>query len=151
MTNLIRYTPARNLRRLHRELDRTVNQIFPSFGIFNANSWNDPGREFSPELNVIETEGAFQIELDLPGVEKEDIEINLQEGILTIRGERKSRKMEGTESEIRSERFFGSFSRALRLPSEIKEKKIAARLEKGVLFVELPKVDEIKPQMIEIS
>jgi len=151
MSNISLHTPVRNLRRLHRELDRTVGNIFPSFGYIDTNAWNDFARDFSPKLDVVETDNSFLIEFDIPGVDKEDIEISLHEGILTIRGERKAREFEENESSIRAERVTGSFSRAFRLPSEIKEKKISARMENGVLYVELPKAEEIKPQSIKIS
>ena len=103
------------------------------------------------EMDVVETDTSFLLEIDVPGINKEDIEISLHEGILTVRGERKAREIEETETSIRSERVSGSFSRALRLPSEIKEKKISARMENGILFVELPKAEEIKPHSIKIS
>lgn len=151
MSNMLLHTPARHLRILHRELDRTVANIFPSFGFVDTRAWNDFARDFSPKLDVVETDKSFLIEFDVPGVEKEDIEINVHEGILTIRGERKAREIEETETRIRAERVTGSFSRAFHLPSEIKEKKISARMENGVLYVELPKAEEIKPHSIKIS
>jgi HSP20 family protein len=151
MSNIRLHTPANNLRRLHRELDRTVGSVFPSFGYVDPKAWNDFAKDFSPKMDVVETDNSFLLEIDVPGINKDDVEISLHEGILTIRGERKAREIEETETSIRSERVSGSFSRALRLPSEIKEKKISARMENGVLFVELPKAEEIKPHSIKIS
>jgi HSP20 family protein len=147
----MRNTPVRNFRNLHRELDRQVGNLFPSLGYFDSPVWNDFAREHAPKLDVVETEQSFQLILDLPGIEKDKIEISLHEGILTIRGERAERTLEESETSLRTERFSGAFSRAFKMPTEIFEKDIVANLENGVLVVNLPKAEESKPQSIKIS
>ena len=151
MKHIMLQTPSKNFRSLHRELDRQVNQLFPSLGYFETPAWNDYAKDHAPKLDVVETENAFQLVIDLPGINKEDVEISLHEGILTVRGERSERVLEESESALRTERFSGAFSRAFKMPSEIAEKDIAAKLDNGVLVIDLPKAEESKPQSIKIS
>ncbi|TDI77936.1 MAG: Hsp20/alpha crystallin family protein [Bacteroidetes bacterium] len=151
MNHIMRTAPIQNFRNLHRELDRQVSSIFPSLRYFDTPVWNDFARDHAPKLDVVETDNAFQLTLDLPGIQKDDIEISLHEGILTIRGERAERVLEDSETSLRSERFTGTFSRAFKMPTEIVEKDIAAKLDNGVLVVDLPKAEESKPQSIKIS
>lgn len=146
MTSLVRFTPRNDLRRMQRDFDRLFNSFFPSETEEDGNvvSW-------TPRLDVVETNDAFEVEMDIPGVEKDDITINVQDGILSISGERSSREVNEEDNMVRVERHAGRFYRSFSLPTKINDSKIEATHKNGVLHVKLPKVEESKPRKIKIS
>jgi HSP20 family protein len=95
-----------------------------------------------PELDVRENGDAFTIEAELPGVEEKDVSVTLANGLLTIKGEKKDEREEKGETYYRSERSFGAFERALRLPDTVDDSRIEARFDKGVLTITAPKRPE---------
>jgi HSP20 family protein len=106
---------------------------------------------WTPALDVYEDKGNFVVKAELPGMKKEDIEVSLNDGSLSISGERKSEaKREGAEVH-RAERFFGRFQRTVTLSSAVVADKIQAAYQDGVLTVTLPKVEEAKPKRIDVS
>jgi len=98
-----------------------------------------------------ETEKAFIVKVELPEVEKKDIDISVNQGLLTIRGERKREKEEKSKRFHRIERSFGSFSRSFRFPNDIEEDKIEANFKDGVLQITLPKSAKAKQKQISIN
>jgi len=100
---------------------------------------------------MTETEDAFHLAVDLPGMKKEDVHIRMEDSRLVISGERTEQKKEEDRNRVRMERSFGSFYRSIRLPKSIKEEGIRARFRNGVLSVELPKTEVSKPKHIEIE
>lgn len=148
MTKLVRFSPRADLGRMQTEFDRMFGNFFPGLGLQNdveqAASW-------APRIDVVETDDAFLFEFDVPGVNKEDIHVNLHDGTLTVSGERKSREIEETEDVVRVERFTGHFYRSFSVPMAIKEKDIEANYVDGVLSLRLPKAEESKPRKIKIS
>ncbi len=143
MTNMIRFAP-RDSKRLQTEFDRLVDSFFPTVDTpSNPTVWN-------PRVDLSENEEAYFIELDVPGLTKEDIHLSLHEGTLTISGERTlERKKEGTDF-IRVERTSGNFYRSFSLPKSVDKTKIQAEYENGVLNITVPKAEESKPQKIDI-
>ncbi len=114
----------------------------------DAFSWGN--RSFVPELNVYETEEEFEITLALPGMSKDDIEINMKGNRIVIRGERKFEE-EDERKYHRIESGFGSFERTLPLPDTIDEENINATYENGVLTITVPKLKEATGKKIEVS
>jgi len=107
--------------------------------------------DWTPALDVFEDKDNFVVKAELPGMKKEDIEVSLQDGCLSISGERKSEsKHEGAEV-YRAERFFGRFQRTVTLPTQVAVDKIQAAYRDGVLKVTLPKAEEAKPKRIDVS
>jgi len=106
-------------------------------------------RAWSPTLDVYEDADAVTVKVELAGMKKEDFELSLEDGALTISGKRET-KEENRES-FRSERFFGSFSRSVALPSPVKPDDVKATYEDGILTVVLHKADEAKPRKITVS
>jgi HSP20 family protein len=98
---------------------------------------------------VVDTENAVQLKVDLPGLSLEDIEVHLEGDTLTIRAERKHEKVEGKV--LRNERFYGKFSRTFVLPETIDGSKPEAQYAQGVLTVTLPKREEAKPRLIKVE
>lgn len=107
-------------------------------------------RFFAPAVDVSESDEAYVITAELPGAGKDDVTVELHDGVLTIRGEKKSEREE-TQAEARYvERSYGSFSRAFTLPSDADGDHLEASFEKGVLTVKMPKLEEAKPRVIAI-
>ena len=106
----------------------------------------------APRLDVVEHENEFVLQAEMPGIKKDDIEITLENGVLTISGESRS-EMEEKEGErvIRQERRYGKYVRSLRLGKEIDEKKVKANYKDGILELVLPKSEEVKPKKISVN
>jgi HSP20 family protein len=107
--------------------------------------------EWTPVADISETDKEFLIKAELPEVRKEDVKVTLQDGSLTISGERKHEKKQKGENEIRVESFYGSFSRTFSLPDNIDTKGINAEVKDGVLRVHVPKVEGAKSAATQID
>ena len=105
---------------------------------------------WTPALDVYQNADNVVAILELPGMNKEEIEISLHDGMLTIAGERKSESGEGDKAE-RTERFVGKFRRSISLPTRVDAGKVSASYKDGILTVTLPKAEEAKPKKIEVS
>lgn len=124
------------------------------------NFWNDfPFREgstdldieWTPRLDLIESENTYEVKTELPGLEKKDIDISLDRDVLVVKGEKKMEKKESDKHYHRLERRYGSFYRSIRLPGEVKEDKIDATFKDGVLTITLPKTEETKKRIAHIK
>jgi len=146
MANLARRTPNRTLRNLQREVDSLFDQFFDRSG-------SDEGTSavWSPRTDLVEKDDAFHLRLDVPGMSKDDISINLQNGTLTVSGERSSEKTEEGEEYVRVERAFGNFHRTFRLPDAVDPDSIEAAYDNGVLSIHVPKTEENTRRQIEIQ
>lgn len=106
---------------------------------------------WTPALDVFENRDNLVVKAELPGMKKEDIEVSLHEGCLSISGERKNEQNHKDAEVYRSERFVGRFQRTVSLPSPVAADKIKAQYKDGVLTITLPKTEESKPKHIDIS
>lgn len=130
------------LSRMNREWGSLINNGFtetPSFA-----NW-------SPTVDIKETKNAYQIKVELPGVDKKDVSVNIENGVLTIRGEKKTQKEEDEDKVHRVECSYGSFYRSFALPGEVNIDKSNAHFKDGVLTLKLPKSDEQKKKQLEIK
>lgn len=111
-----------------------------------------PG-DWVPRVDICETDAAFVIQLEVPGLEKKDIKVSVDGGILTVQGERRQEKKEKEEDTKyhRIERFYGSFTRSFALPDNVDETKIDAVFKDGVLNLQVPKTETAKPKTIDIE
>jgi HSP20 family protein len=107
--------------------------------------------EWRPAANISETDSEYLIKAELPEVAKKDIDVTVNEGIITIKGERRMEKNDESEKQHRIESFYGSFSRSFSLPADVDSSKIHAESKDGVLTVRLPKLEAKKPRAIEVS
>ena len=130
-----------------RDLEDEFSRIFGSW----TRDLDRPTGAWSPAVDVKETDEAYTIEADLPGVNKEDIELTVLDNALTIKGERKSEKEAKEEGYHRVERRYGSFQRSFHVPGGFDPGKVSANFDKGVLRVTLPKREESKPKQIEVK
>lgn len=106
---------------------------------------------FAPALNVAETESAYEVSVELPGLKAEEVHVELKEGNLWISGEKKEEKEEKGKAFHRVERRHGEFRRMVRLPGTVNESDISAKFTNGVLTVTVPKTEEVKPKRIPIQ
>jgi HSP20 family protein len=148
MTQLVRFSPRADLSRMQVDFDNLFANLFPTVG---TEMDTEEPVSWHPRVDVVETTEAYELAVDVPGVNKEDIQINFHEGVLSISGERASRKLIDTDNVVRLERQVGRFYRSFSLPNKINSKKIDARIDNGVLVVTVPKLEESKPQKIKIS
>lgn len=146
MTQLTRRTPSRTLRDLQREVDSIFDQFFD-----RDRDEEGTSAVWAPRTDLAETDNAFNLRVDVPGMTKEDISINLQDNTLTISGERSSERTEEGEEYVRVERAFGNFHRTFTLPDAVDQKNIEATYENGVLKISIPKTEESTRRQIEIQ
>lgn len=109
------------------------------------------GTSFVPALDVSETQDAFLVEAAVPGLKPEDLEITVENSVLTIKGETRQDSAAKERNFHRIERRFGSFQRTIGLPKSVQADAIKATLEQGVLKLEIPKAEEIKPRKISVN
>ena len=107
--------------------------------------------DWAPAMDVTETEEAYLVEADVPGIKKEDIKIEVLDNVLTIKGERKTEDEKEGKGYHRVERHYGSFHRTIEVPGGFVEDKITAAFKDGVLKVTLPKREEAKAKLIEVK
>ncbi len=150
MDQLSRHRPSNTLHSLQTEVNRLFEDLFP--GRDGNGSRSGPEQMmWAPQLDVLETEASYRMRIDLPGVSRDDVTINVENDRITIRGERQEMATETDETVLRTERKRGGFYRSLTLPTEIDADKATANFEEGVLLVELPKVVKSKATSISIS
>jgi HSP20 family protein len=140
---IVRWDPARELAGM--EVDR-LNRMFSDW-------YGEPfSRGWMPPVDIYETEGhEVVIKLDLPDVKREDINVTFEQGVLTLRGERKLEEETHREQFQRRERYYGAFSRSFTLPNSVDPSRISAAYKDGVLTVRLPQREEARPKQIEVS
>jgi HSP20 family protein len=146
--NLVRWDPFRELEEVSTRLNRLFNQPLGRRLIDDEGSLM---AEWAPAVDVQETDGEYLIKADLPDVKKEDVHVELQDGMLCLRGERRQEKEEKGKKFHRVERAYGQFERRLALPSEVDPQKVAAEFKNGVLNVHPPKSASAKPKAIEVK
>jgi HSP20 family protein len=146
---IVRWEPFRELGSLQAEMNRLFNSVLdtPAPG----NGGTGPARRWMPAMDLAETDEHFVLRADLPGLGQDDVKIELEDGTLTISGERRAERESKDEGFYRVERAFGSFSRSLTLPQGVDPEGVTAQFDRGVLEVRIPKPEQRKPRRIEIS
>jgi HSP20 family protein len=144
---IVRWEPLRELSSLQSEMNRLFNTAFDA----PSGSSGTALRRWVPAMDLVESGDQFVLRADLPGMSEEDIQIELEDGTLTVSGERKAEHTESKDGYHRVERAFGSFSRSLTLPEGIDAEAVSASFDKGVLEVQIPKPEERKPRKISIG
>ena len=141
--NLISWTPFRELDSL---FDRYTRENFPARASLLGNETH-----WRPAASITENDDEYIIKADLPEVERKDIDVSVDNGVLTLKGERRVEKSSENEREHRRETFYGAFSRSFSIPENVDPKNIAAESKNGVLIVHLPKVKEEKQEAVSIK
>lgn len=138
------------LEAIRRDMDRIFDDISPFSRIRRGNGGT--GLElWAPDADLSETEDAYSLTVDLPGLTKKDIEVSYQDHRLTISGERKEEKKEEGKDFLRQERYRGTFTRSFTMPTKVVEDKIKASFKDGVLTVSVPKAEVKKAKLVNID
>ena len=146
---LIRWEPVRELNTIQSEMNRLFNTFFDSPQA--AGSGQAGMRRWIPAMDLVETDDDFVLRADLPGLSEGDVNIELEDSVLTISGQRKAEHEERKEGYYRVERASGNFSRSLTLPEGVDPDKVTAGFDRGVLEVRIPKPEQRKPRKVTIS
>lgn len=146
MASLTRYRPFLPVRSLQREIDRMFGEFLP----FDGGEEVEPG-VWAPVMDLTENEKEYVAKLDVPGIPKDAITINVEDHRLVVRGERKEEKKKEAENQLVVERRYGSFYRSMALPKAASEEGIVAEMEDGVLTIRIKKLEEEKPRRIDIK
>lgn len=150
MKQLTRYQPsAAPVSNLRREMDRIFNELIPF-------SWRLDDSEtgmsrWTPTTDMMETDNEYLVEVELPGLTKNDIQINCQDNVLSIEGERRQENREENPGYLRTERSYGAFKRSIILPTSILEDKVKATFKNGILKVTVPKAEKSKRKAVPIE
>src|SRR5919109_2711880 len=141
---LVRWDPARELDTLQSDLDRAFDPFF-------GRTQNDARRRWIPAMDLVEADDHLVLKADLPGLDKDDVEIEIKDNVLTVSGERKTEREDSSNGYHRVERAYGRFSRSLSLPEGVDADQVQADFDKGVLEVRIPKPAERKPHRVQIG
>lgn len=132
-----------------KEIDDVFNTIFDN--PTRAKTERKADHDWQPRVDVRETEDAFLLVAELPGISKDDLTIEFEDDVLRISGERKSNTEDEKTNVLRSERIFGKFRRSFKVSTRVNADKIEAGYENGLLTITLPKAEEVKPKSIKIK
>ena len=130
----IRWDPFRDLSTLHREIDSLFRRTFGSFG----ETESEATLLMSPKLNAFVKDNVYHVEAELPGMNRDDLDVNIEGNILTLRGERKLSKETKEEDFLLRESQYGSFLRRLTLPDGVDSDKVQAKYDNGILMITMP-------------
>lgn len=145
MNSITRWDPFHNLATLQEQVNRLFDGKLPHSGDSSVlTAW-------APSVDVYETENELAIKADLPEVVEKDLDVRVENNMLTIRGERKLEQSVKEENYLRMERSYGSFSRSFSLPNTVDTQAIKAQYTDGVLTITLPKRAESKPKQVKIN
>jgi HSP20 family protein len=134
-----------------RDMNRLMSDAFAGYGRGYGRSEESPTTLWAPPVDVSETKEALTFHVELPGFRQEDLKLNVENGVLTLEGERKFEEETKDKSYHRVERSYGKFFRSFALPGNVDASKIQAHLSDGVLMIEMPKREEAKPKSIPIA
>ena len=143
---LMEWKPTSDLLDIRNEMNRTFDHFFghrPSRIVLRKGVW-------SPSVDIAETDEEIAVKAELPGMTKEDVNISITDNILTLKGEKKQENEIKEENYHRVERSYGGFQRSFALPTGIQPEKVKATFKNGVLNINIPKAEEVKPKQIEI-
>ena len=143
-TSMTRFEPFRGVFSLQDQVNRLFNEAFDrSSSEANLTPW-------APAVDIYETEHELVVKADLPDIKPEELDIRVENNILTLRGERKFEKQVNEDNYLRVERSYGSFSRSFSLASTVNTEAIKADYKNGVLTLSIPKREEAKPKQIKV-
>ena len=145
MTTIARFQPFSRFSGLHHQVNQILNETV-------RNQAEEPAlATWAPAVDIYETPNELVVKADLPDVDEKDIDVRVENNLLTVRGERKFEKAVSEENYLRVERTHGAFSRSFSLPNTVNPEAIQAEYKNGVLTVNLPKREESKPRQVKVN
>jgi HSP20 family protein len=148
MNALMRWDPFRELEDMSERLNRVFNR---QAGRSTDGKETITVADWIPTVDIAETEAEYQIKAELPEVKREDVKVTVEDGVLTISGERRHETEEKGRKYHRVERSYGSFVRSFTLPEHVDESRVKAEYKDGVLHLHLPKSEKAKPKAIDVK
>jgi HSP20 family protein len=130
-------------------MQREINRVFGDF--FRSDDDQLRATSWSPAVDISENDDNFIVNMELPGVPKDNLKIKIELNVLTVSGEKKQEREDKQTNAHRIERSYGTFSRSFTLPSNVKNDKIDALYQNGILTITVPKAEEAKPKAIEVK
>ena len=146
MTFITRWEPLREFSTLQERMNRLFQQ---SYGDTRDEALSTSS--FAPAVDVYEDEDSFTLKIEVPGIDEKDLNVHVENQVLTVQGERKFEKEEKEENYRRIERQYGSFTRTFTLPNTVDSEKVSANYDKGVLKIQIAKKAETKPKQIKVN
>jgi HSP20 family protein len=153
--SLVRWSPTRDLATFPSDvlnMQREINKMFNSF--FRSGAEEDQSlmaTGWYPAVDLVERDSDYVVKMELPGVDKNDVKVTIQNTTITVRGEKKQEKESKDSSYFRLERAYGTFERSFTLPGEVQSEKINASYKDGILTITLPKAETAKRRAIEVK
>jgi len=147
---IVRFEPFRDLVSIQDRMNRIFDEAFRGATRGSEDEWA-LGGSWAPAVDIFEQEGNIVLKAELPGVDPKDVDIRIENGTLTLRGERHFDDDVKRDNYHRVERSYGAFARSFSLPNVVEVDKIKAEYRDGVLRVTLPKKEEAKPKQISVS
>lgn len=144
---LVRWDPFRELE----DMSERLNRVFTRPALRSGGKETLTVADWIPTVDISETDGEYLIKAELPEVKKEDVKVTVEDGVLTLHGERRQEKEEKSKKFHRVERSYGSFVRSFTLPESVDESGVKAEFKDGVLNLHLPKTEKVKPKAIEVK
>jgi len=141
---LIRWDPFQQLVAMNNRLNRTINDPYTPRTEDAFGAW-------APPVDIFEKDEQLVLRAEIPGVQKENMDVGIESGVLTLRGERKQEIGVKEENAYRMERVYGTFTRSFSLPTTVDAAKVTATYKDGVLEVTVPKAENAKPKRVEIE
>ena len=146
MTNITPWGPFRGLTALHEQMNRLLEDT-----LFHARTDQSALTSWAPAVDIYETEHELVVKADLPDIDEKDLDVQVENNILTIRGERKFDRTVKEDNYLRLERSYGSFSRSFSLANTVNTDAIKAEYRDGVLTLTIPKREDSKPKQIKVT
>ena len=143
---LVKWTPKRNMLNFFDDVDRMIGQAFS-----RPLETEHESDLYNPLMNVNESDLEYTVSIDIPGVDKRDVEVNMSEGMVTVLGKRKNSQQSKNNSCVWQETSHGTFRRSFELSNAVKEDKIKACFKNGVLNLTIPKAEAVKPAVKKIA
>ena len=150
MTTMTRWDPFQDLRSAQDEMAQMSPMLAHALGLHTQPQGSATATAWAPALDISERKDAYLVTVELPGVQAEDLEITMEDGLLTIQGERHFAHDSSEQQFHRVERRYGAFRRSITLPAHVMAEQIQASVEDGVLQILVPKAEEAKPKRIQV-
>jgi HSP20 family protein len=150
MTTMMRWDPFQDLRSAQDEMAQMSPMLAHALGLHARQQGNDRATAWAPALDISERKDAYLVTVELPGLKAEDLDITMEDGLLTIQGERQFTQESSEQQFHRVERRYGAFRRSITLPAHVMAEGIQASFEDGVLQVLVPKAEEATPKRIQV-
>jgi HSP20 family protein len=150
MATMMRWDPFQDLRSAQDEMAQMSPMLAHALGLHGQPQGSGTATAWAPALDISERKDAYLVNVELPGLKPEDLEITMEDGLLTIQGERHFAQDSSEQQFHRVERRYGAFRRSITLPAHVMAKEIQASCEDGVLQILVPKAEEATPKRIQV-